>query len=69
MLLGTTVRIKHSGSKKRLEIDFASQDELNYVIRLLERLEHQQSGHIEPESADEKLAKLRQFSTTGKFSV
>ena len=69
MLLGTTVRIKHSGSKKRLEIDFASQDELNYVIRLLERLEHQQAGHIESGSNDEKLAKLRQFSTTGKFSV
>lgn len=69
MLLGTTVRIKHSGSKKRLEIDFASHDELNYVIRLLERLEHQQAGHIESGSNDEKLAKLRQFSTTGKFSV
>ncbi|MGM9580262.1 MAG: ParB/RepB/Spo0J family partition protein [Anaerovibrio sp.] len=69
MLLGTTVRIRHSGSKKRLEIDFASQDELNYVIRLLERLEHQQSGHIEHESNDEKLEKLRQYSTTGKFSV
>lgn len=69
MLLGTTVRIKHSGSKKRLEIDFASQDELNYVIRLLERLEHQQAGHIESGSNDKKLAKLRQFSTTGKFSV
>ena len=68
LLLGTTVRIKHSGSKKRLEIDFASQDELNYVIRLLERLE-QQAGQMEPGGNDEKLAKLRQFSTTGKFSV
>ena len=41
MLLGTTVRIKQRGSKKRLEIDFASQDELNYVIKLLERLSKQ----------------------------
>ena len=69
LLLGTTVRIKHSGSKKRLEIDFASQDELNYVIRLLERLEQQQAGQMEPGDNDERLAKLRQFSTTGKFSV
>ena len=68
LLLGTTVRIKHSGSKKRLEIDFVSQDELNYVIRLLERLE-QQAGQMEPGDNDERLAKLRQFSTTGKFSV
>ena len=63
------MRIKHSGSKKRLEIDFASQDELNYVIRLLERLEQQQAGQMEPGDNDERLAKLRQFSTTGKFSV
>ena len=69
LLLGTTVRIKHSGGKKRLEIDFASQDELNYVIRLLERLEQQQAGQMEPGGNDERLAKLRQFSTTGKFSV
>lgn len=69
MLLGTTVRIKQSGSKKRLEIDFASQDELNYVIKLLERLEHQQTGHNEDGTNEEKLAKLRQFSTTGRFSV
>ena len=69
MLLGTTVRIKQSGSKKRLEIDFASQDELNYVIKLLERLEHQQTGHSEDGNNEEKLAKLRQFSTTGRFSV
>ncbi|MDD7678103.1 MAG: ParB/RepB/Spo0J family partition protein [Anaerovibrio sp.] len=69
LLLGTTVRIKHSGSKKRLEIDFASQDELNYVIRLLERLEQQHAGQMEPGDNDERLAKLRQFSTTGKFSV
>ena len=69
LLLGTTVRIKHSGSKKRLEIDFATQDELNYVIRLLERLEQQQAGQMEPGDNDERLAKLRQFSTTGKFSV
>ena len=69
LLLRTTVRIKHSGSKKRLEIDFVSQDELNYVIRLLERLEQQQAGQMEPGDNDERLAKLRQFSTTGRFSV
>lgn len=69
MLLGTTVRIKQRGSKKRLEIDFASQDELNYVIKLLERLEHQQTGYNEDGNNEEKLAKLRQFSTTGRFSV
>ncbi len=69
MLLGTTVRIRQSGRKRRLEIDFASQDELNYVIRLLERLEHQQTGHGEAASNEDKLARLRQFSTTGRFSV
>ena len=35
MLLGTTVLIKHSGSKKRLEIDFSSQDELYSGIWLV----------------------------------
>lgn len=77
MLLGTTVRIKRSGTKKRLEIDFASHDELNYVIKLLEKLDYQQGGRagadtiggVNSDSKDEKLKKLRQFSTTGKFSV
>lgn len=53
MLLGTTVRIKQKGSRKRLEIDFASHDELNYVIRLLERLEYQQGRRVEALEAAE----------------
>ena len=67
LLLGTTVRIKHSGKKKRLEIDFASQEELSQLIELLQG-NNQQNIAAEAEKED-KLQKLRAFSTTGKFSV
>ena len=67
LLLGTTVRIKHSGKKKRLEIDFASQEELSQLIELLQG-NNQQNIAAEAEKED-KLHKLRAFSTTGKFSV
>ncbi|MDD3114880.1 MAG: ParB/RepB/Spo0J family partition protein [Anaerovibrio sp.] len=66
MLLGTNVRIKKSGKKQRLEIDFASPDELGQLIELLEGINGTRPA---ANTREDKLAMLRQFSTTGKFSV
>lgn len=66
MALGTNVRIKQRGKKQRLEIDFASADELGELVELLTK-----SANFEKSAEEkaEKLAKLREFSTTGKFTV
>lgn len=62
MLLGTSVHIKGTGKKKKLEIDFTSQYELERLIALL-------SDKLTSNDAAEKLKKLREFSTTGKLNV
>lgn len=67
MLLGTTVRIKNKGKKHQLEIDFVSQEELSHLLQLLEQSQNMQPAN--ELSAEAKLAKLRQFSTTGKLTV
>ena len=67
MLLGTSVRIKNKGKKHQLEIDFSSQEELSHLLELLEQNKNYQTAN--DLSADAKLAKLRQFSTTGKLTV
>ena len=67
MLLGTPVRIKNKGKKQLLEIDFSSQDELQHLLQLLEQSQNMaKPAELTPE---EKLTKLRQFSTTGKLTV
>ena len=67
MLLGTPVRIKNKGKKQLLEIDFSSQDELQHLLQLLEQSQNMaRPAELTPE---EKLSKLRQFSTTGKLTV
>ena len=67
MLLGTPVRIKNKGKKQLLEIDFSSQDELQHLLQLLEQSQNMaRPAELTPE---EKLTKLRQFSTTGKLTV
>ena len=67
MLLGTPVRIKSKGKKQHLEIDFSSQDELQHLLQLLERSQNlAKPAELTPE---EKLAKLHQFSTTGKLTI
>ena len=67
MLLGTPVRIKNKGKKQLLEIDFSSQDELQHLLQLLEQ--SQNMAKPAELTSEEKLAKLRQFSTTGKLIV
>lgn len=67
MLLGTTVRIKNKGKKHQLEIDFVSSEELSHLLQLLEQSQNMQPAN--ELSAEAKLAKLRQFSTTGKLTV
>lgn len=67
MLLGTPVSIKAKGKKQRLEIDFASPEELSHFLQLLEQSNDQQ--HTDSLSPEEKRARLRQFSTTGKLTV
>ena len=62
MVLGTSVRIKGTGKKKKLEIDFTSQDDLERIIDLL-------TEKVRANDNAEKLKKLREFSTTGKFNV
>lgn len=67
MVLGTPVRIKGSGKKKRLEIDFSSNEELERIIALI-------SDSANAQDTAEKLTKLRasmlrEYSTKGKFSV
>lgn len=72
MLLGTNVRIKKNGKKQRLEIDFLSQDDLSRMLELFESISKNMLNNPVAEQQsdkDAKLAKLRQFSTTGKFSV
>lgn len=62
MIFGTSVRIKSKGKKQRLEIDFSDKDELNRIIERLVSLQVTNSN-------EEKLAKLRAFSTQGKLTV
>ncbi|WP_051533342.1 ParB/RepB/Spo0J family partition protein [Anaerovibrio sp. RM50] len=62
MIFGTSVRIKDSGKKKKLEIDFASQEDLERILELL-------TEKAKVQDTAEKLKKLREYSTTGKFNV
>jgi len=67
ILLGTPVRIKNKGKKQQLEIDFSSQEELAYLLRLLEQ--SQTKTRSKELTLEEKREQLRQFSTTGKLTV
>lgn len=72
MLLGTNVRIKKNGKKQRLEIEFLSQDDLSRMLEMFEAMSRNGlsvAAASQQADKDAKLAKLRQFSTTGKFSV
>ncbi len=62
MFFGTQVRIKGTGKKKKLEIDFSSNEELERIIDLI-------SEKVQDQDNAAKIAKLREFSTKGKFSV
>ena len=62
MFFGTSVRIKGTGKKKKLEIDFSSNEELERIIGLI-------SDKTRDMDNADKLAKLRAYSTKGKFSV
>lgn len=64
MVLGTGVRIKTSG-RKRIEIDFASMEELDRVIELLTGIQK----NIGTDDKQSKIEALRKFSTSGSFSV
>lgn len=64
MVLGTGVRIKTSG-RKRIEIDFASMEELDRVIELLTGVQK----NIGTDDKQSKIEALRKFSTSGSFSV
>lgn len=68
MLLGTGVRIKQSGKKQKLEIDFATAEDLTRLIEMLEKLAVT-AARVQEVSKEDKLAMLRQFSTTGKLTV
>lgn len=61
MFFGTQVRIRAQGKKRRIEIDFSSDDDLN---RILESLLERKSKMLE----DQKAA-LRQFSAGSNFTV
>lgn len=70
LILGTKVQIKESGKRKKLEIEFSSQEELANVIELLEgRQSIAPAAQAEIDDKEAKLAKLRAFSTTGKLTV
>lgn len=59
MLLGTNVQIKQRGKKQRLEIDLASREELDRILRLLEEF-----------ATADKSNNTESFSNfSGKFSV
>ena len=61
MLLGTQVRIRTQGKKNRIEIDFASEDDLSRIIdSLLEK---------KNKVLADKRAALRQFSVGERFTV
>ena len=62
MFFGTQVRIKGTGKKKKLERDFSSNEELERIIDLI-------SEKVQDQDNAAKIAKLREFSTKGKFSV
>ena len=61
MLFGTQVRIRTQGKKNRIEIDFASEDDLSRIIdSLLEK---------KNKVLADKRAALRQFSVGERFTV
>ncbi len=61
IFFGTQVRIRTRGKKKRIEIDFSSEDELNSIIEsLLER---------KNQIVADKRAALHRFSAGGNFTV
>ena len=62
MFFGTYVRIKGNGKKKKLEIVFSSTEELERIIALI-------SDKVKVQDNAAKIAKLREFSTQGKFNV
>lgn len=61
MLFGVQVRIRAQGKKKRIEIDFSSEDDMN---RILDVLLARKSKVLE-----DKKAALRQFSVGERFTV
>ena len=61
MFFGTQVRIRAQGKKRRIEIDFSSEDDLN---RILASLLEQKSKMLE-----DRKAALRQFSSGSNFIV
>ena len=61
MFFGTQVRIRTQGKKRRIEIDFSSEDDLN---RILASLLEQKSKMLE-----DRKAALRQFSSGSNFIV
>ena len=61
MLFGAQVRIRAQGKKKRIEIDFSSEDDMN---RILDVLLARKSKVLE-----DKKAALRQFSVGERFTV
>ncbi|MCR5177132.1 MAG: ParB/RepB/Spo0J family partition protein [Anaerovibrio sp.] len=62
MFFGTAVRIKGSGKRKKLEIELSSQEELERILTLI-------ADKVTMQDNATKLAKLREYSTKGKFSV
>ena len=62
MFFGTSVRIKGTGKKRKLEIDFNSDEELERIITLI-------SDRVKGQDNAATIARLREFSTNGKFNV
>lgn len=62
MIFGTSVRIKSKGKKQKLEIDFSDKADLDRIVELLISVKGNST-------TEEKLARLREFSTKGKLTV
>ena len=70
-ILGAQVKITNNKKISRIQIDFASEDELSRIVETFDRSMAAATNQSKPAMAttEEKIAALRKFSTSQRFSI
>ena len=70
-ILGAQVKITNNKKVSRIQIDFASEDELSRIVETFDRSMAAATNQSKPAMAttEEKIAALRKFSTSQRFSI
>ena len=69
-ILGAQVKITTSKKYSRIQIDFATEEDLSRIIESFDKsIEMVNKPKLEPATKEEKIAALRKFSTSQNFSI